>query len=324
MTVTNNRSTNRSGFTLVELLVVIAIIGVLIALLLPAVQAAREAARKTQCSNHLKQLSLGFVTFENNHGFYPSGGWGAIWVGVPERGVGPDQPGGWAYQSLPFIEQQSLFDLGSGLDIASYSARLATPISTHHCPTRRGVQPRPYTLQWLYPIRTTAIVRRTGVAKNDYAVNVGDAPSTNEDQQPFSLDEYDSGNFVVPDDSEQTGISHRFSKVRHRHVRDGLSKTYMLGEKYLDSNAYETGTDQGDNESLYQGHNSDLMRSTTPQFGPPLPDTAGLSLINIFGSAHTSGFFMSRCDGAVHFESYQIDAELHRIRGNRSDGLVLR
>ena len=91
----------KSGFTLVELLVVIAIIGILIAMLLPAVQAAREAARRLQCSSQLKQIGVAFHNHAATHRHYPTGGWGWRWIGDPDRGYGKAQPGGWVYNILP-------------------------------------------------------------------------------------------------------------------------------------------------------------------------------------------------------------------------------
>ena len=102
------------GFTLVELLVVITIIGILIALLLPAVQAAREAARQTQCKNNLKQLALGCLNHEQRRAVSHRR-LGCDWTGDADRGTDWRQPGGWIYNILPYIEQQTLHDMGAGL-----------------------------------------------------------------------------------------------------------------------------------------------------------------------------------------------------------------
>src|SRR5260221_3963571 len=87
----------RSAFTLVDLLVVIAIIEILIALLLPAVQAAREAARRSQCKNNLKQIGLAAQTHLSAQNFFPTGGWGWQSAGDPDRGYGINQCGGWEF-----------------------------------------------------------------------------------------------------------------------------------------------------------------------------------------------------------------------------------
>ena len=136
------------AFTLVELLVVIAIIGVLIALLLPAVQAAREAARRTQCMNNLRQIGLAGMNFESQLGYYPLGGT----MSFPNfdayftsgRPNGPQKQGlGWAYQILPFVEQSNVADLAASVHngVADRNAmRLLadTPIEMFNCPSRRS------------------------------------------------------------------------------------------------------------------------------------------------------------------------------------------
>jgi prepilin-type N-terminal cleavage/methylation domain-containing protein/prepilin-type processing-associated H-X9-DG protein len=141
------RSQSVRGFTLVELLVVIAIIGILISLLLPAVQAAREAARRAQCVNHLKQLSLGCLNHESAVKTFPVGGWAFCFVGHPDLGVGITQPGGWLYNILPYIEESTLYKQQQGLTgtAAADAARTlaSTPLESFYCPSRRPVQTYP-------------------------------------------------------------------------------------------------------------------------------------------------------------------------------------
>ncbi|MEO8493569.1 MAG: DUF1559 domain-containing protein [Planctomycetota bacterium] len=118
----------RRGITLVELLVVIAIIGILIALLLPAVQAAREAARRMQCANHVKQIGLGFQLYHDTFRQFPWGG--KNYINCCNSKI--RNYWNWTYYIYPYIERQTLVDTQS--DAVVY----ATPISIYYCPSRRG------------------------------------------------------------------------------------------------------------------------------------------------------------------------------------------
>ena len=102
------RATSRRAFTLVELLVVIAIIGVLVSLLLPAVQAAREAARRTQCINHLKQLSLAVQNYSDTFNCFPASG--IVDTSQPQYEARSGKMFSWAVLILPFIEQKNLYE----------------------------------------------------------------------------------------------------------------------------------------------------------------------------------------------------------------------
>jgi prepilin-type N-terminal cleavage/methylation domain-containing protein/prepilin-type processing-associated H-X9-DG protein len=342
-----SRGSQNRGFTLVELLVVITIIGILIALLLPAVQAAREAARRAQCGNHLKQLALGCIAHENATGRYPTNGWGWGWTGDADGGNDWHQPGGWLYNVLPFIEQLPLHDLGMGISPWNdatkkdlHRERMAGPLTTFYCPSRRPAIAYPYT-DWI-----PANASQPGtVGRNDYASNGGDhytSPDSPSGAAWSSI--YTEGGPSSPTEVENppgqmsagakttfghvasvaTGIMFCGSMIRPADITDGTSNTYLIGEKYLGPDWYNDGTDGCDNGDQFQGENADISRwghwDDSPGSNiPPMQDTPGSWYGWGFGSAHANSLNMAFCDGSVQAISYSIEPDVHRWLCNRMD-----
>jgi prepilin-type N-terminal cleavage/methylation domain-containing protein len=321
------------GFTLVEMLVVIAIIGILIGMLLPAVQAARESGRRLQCINNLKQMSLAILGHENALKHFPTGGWGRMWVGDPDLGTSDKQPGGWIYNILPFLEQGILHNLGAGMkDPDKYDAAakmIAVPMSEFICPTRRpvelcpyhpGLDPKTYNASWT----STA-------ARTDYAINRGVFSAEADAGDGPKL--YDDPTYKWPDPTLINGICFVRSMIKATDISDGLSNTYLVGEKYINAQEYASGQDPGDNASLCQGDCFDIARNVAvivykdgkPQteYEPPLKDMRTYIDNYCFGSAHPSTWQASLCDGSVHVVSYDIDTEVHYLLGVRNDGQLV-
>ena len=224
------RSVRRFGFTLVELLVVIAIIGILVALLLPAVQAAREAARRMQCGNNLKQLGLAVHNYADTHKTFPSG---YIHTNAATRTALERSHWSWGALVLPFVEQGSLKDtldvgprpLWQNLLVPAQLAALQTKLTAFVCPSDSGPDMNEFgaKINAVYANYEKQVTSdgtdRIPIAKSNY---VGVACSSNTLTPP-------SGDFTTY--GPPTGVFFWNSGVSFRDILDGTSNTAMLGER---------------------------------------------------------------------------------------------
>ena len=310
----------RCGFTLVELLVVIAIIAMLVTLLLPAVQAAREAARQTQCKNNLKQIGLASANYESAQETLPGFAGEEAPLGVTfsvaartRRQAEVDPGGNWILQALTYMEDVVLSDLLTQLSNESnslnarsnprVSAAIATPVSSLYCPTRR--ESRAYPLHSSYRSRYGPEGART-----DYAMNGG---GTRRGSPGNQININNDGVWVMG------------KRMALKSLLDGTSKTYLVGEKAMDSNRYATGNDLGDRApiagwSTRRGVANSYVRYGARKPGRDGPDNC-LSCHD-FGSAHSNAWNAVMCDGSVRSLSYAMDAQLHRAMASISGSEV--
>ena len=329
----------RRGFTLVELLVVIAIIATLIGLLLPAVQSAREAARRTACSNNLKQLALGAINHEQARRIFPSGGWGWAWVGDADRGFGEDQPGGWMLSTLPFIEEQGLYDQAGDGDRVRISQQqmegarrtVTSPIKSLTCPSRRApvAYPKPQDGTFVANNSSRNPTGGNVAGRGDYAMNSGDENVSETAGGPATLAQADTFKWCNDRLGKRTGdcglarmfsgISFSRSEVGIKDIADGTSHTYMIGEKYLNPANYTTGADTADNETWCTGANNDNYRTG---YAAPMRDRIGVVHTTAFGSAHAASWVMAYADGHVKALSFDISPAVQRGAAHRADGIT--
>jgi prepilin-type N-terminal cleavage/methylation domain-containing protein len=346
------------GFTLVELIIVIAIVGLLIGLLIPGVQAAREESRRAHCQNNLSQIGIAFQLHHSDFKAFPTGGWGWNWTGDPDFGFGKRQPGGWAYNILPFLGEGAVHDLGKGLDYTTKEKQLAlgqqvsSPVTGFACPSRRADRATfPFLLSrpafvygnWIAPESAGTFV---AVARTDYVANAGDKQQLPNGVEagggPF-LDQFDIEQFMhssnpcenLKNSLYATGVVYQRSSIGVKNILDGTSKTYAVGEKYLNIDLYGTGNDPADNEWMFIGYDNDTNRSAGDMGNHTANcarDDYSQNMFNgqtyasltrdMWGSAHPSTFNMVFCDGAVHAIPYTIDLTVHQQLANRNDGVT--
>jgi prepilin-type N-terminal cleavage/methylation domain-containing protein len=348
----------RTGFTLVELLVVIAIIGVLVALLLPAVQAAREAARRNQCLNNLKQIGLAAQNYHSSMNQFP---WGAV---MGEGSI-------WSLFLAPYMEQQSVKNL---VQVGKFSI------------DSDGNQTKEDQYNWAYPGTTypaglTADPAYKNLVACETPVSVFQCPSagyaggqldTSKDgwvvlkRQPCSYIGNASGLVVGQNGNTETnaalnahqkmrkldGVLFSLSEIGMKHILDGTSNTMLIGEAFHDFAGVEAnggtaehplgnrqdhwyfGSDDVDTDDAIPGFDpSEALGST----GVPInlqnagqnqcasPNSQSCQQLQLsFGSVHPGGMNAVNCDGSVSFIAEGIDAVTWSALGTRDSQVSVR
>lgn len=312
------KTQQRAAFTLIELLVVIAIIAVLIALLLPAVQQAREAARRSQCKNNLKQMGLALHNYHDVHRTFPPG-----WVDLRTSSSSTYKNlWGWGTFILPYLDQAPLyqqvnFDVGwnNVMDTSSPNAMghiTTKPLSVYLCPSD--------------PSPNVSIVYSGGSppangynAKSNYVACIGGQGLTDRTDRA----------------SQQLGVSSGNSSTRMRDISDGMSNVIYIGEREAVS------LQVASNGEKYQGalwvgtqNAAGKIRVRTNHGRTPAINDLSVNSVGsapngsnigslVASSMHVGGAHILLCDGSVHFVSQNIDVGTFSYLGNFADGNVV-
>ena len=300
----------RKAFTLIELLVSIAIISILIGLLLPAVQSAREAARRTQCQNNLKNVGLAIQNFESQRKELP-----------PSRNY--DHYTSWAFLILPFIEQAGLREEWDDTQKYYYQSDVArtTRIPIYYCPSRRSGDILSIRRDRIYsPFETSGHVPGT---VSDYACSAGHGPGGvwnwiksngamimgDAETEPPTVPD---GNFAAPGATLKTWKS----RTSYASLVDGASHTILIGEKHVRPSRQGISPEDG---AIYNGdHPANFSRPGGP--GYPIARTPTDRYQTNFGSWHAGGAcHFTFADGSVRTLAPSTNTDLLGRLTHRSD-----
>ena len=312
---------NRRAFTLIELLVVIAIIGILISLMMPAINSAREGARRASCQNNIRQVALATIAFEGTRGHFPPG--------IVSRSDGTEADKaitmhgfGWGVMILPYLEENSVYD-----NLSKVSDKFRTP---------RWWHPEDFELD-IAEIKIPTFVCPTDPmgGRNDKRNFFGNHGKSNyvavigpklEKELTAITDLADLGGpkrGPVRTHEERLqlewpGILYPNSRTRSKKISDGLSKTYLIGERDGKRGASTwCGTDRVEWINNHLGCTSSDPRYTINCTQVELgTDWAS------FGSKHGGGAYFAHADGSVEFVVDTIDGKIYELKGAKADGFT--
>ncbi len=315
----SHASSRRRGFTLIELLVVIAIIGILIALLLPAVQAAREAARRMQCTNNLKQIGLALHNYHDTNKCFPPG---SFWFGTDYALY----RGSILIRLLPFLEQQPLYNQfdfknTSGVTVDSQTLPGSTQLIQYNIPP-----------VYVCPSDNSQRIVNNR-ATHCYAASIG--PTTHGNNSACSCSEWTSWNQYAPSpwggvygygpDAKFAGPFFRYPvATRMTDCTDGLSSTIYFGEVRPQCSIHQSQGWATSNNG--QGLTSTIVPinydscSQAAAAGENCDKYCNWSTELGFKSRHPGGANFCLGDGSVHFLSETIDHWLYQYLGAKADG----
>lgn len=319
---------SRKGFTLVELLVVIAIIGVLVALLLPAVQAAREAARRSQCSNNLKQIGIALHNFHDTFGKFPVGA-----IDDDNRSFA------WRTYILPYVEQTAMYDqlVAQGLYIPPNMGGSDTPnvdgfstinnfVETNigdSTNTVVGTLMKTKMAFYTCPSDVLPQFDNNGYGKANYCASVGPNVDPTNWAGCAVLKGDRLGGIMVPSNDNVKNYPSTFASII-----DGSSNTIMVGE-VTESEAVRTNNTGDGRYPIWPGGNNNggcngvngsgaVFRATDVAYfiNRKVGDESNMS----FGSKHPNGAMFGLGDASVRFVSQTVDTTVYRAAGTKAGG----